>query len=251
MPFMNFDLSQAETRVVAVLSEDEELLSWFRDGIDPHARTAQYIFGGNENDYRKDKGKEPPERHIGKIGRHAYPYGTSPHKLMLEANTNARRFHIDIQISEWRAKQIIKIMDEKCPKISEVYWPAIKSIAHSTRTVRTAHGRVRYFADRLNEDLYREMYSYIPQADVSDKTKFSMLKMKKKFPWLRIILEAHDAFCVDLPTANISEVAAYGKEVMEEPIDFSECSLSRGSLVIPCDIEVGDNYKDLKKYKVG
>jgi uracil-DNA glycosylase family 4 len=253
--FMNADESQAEARVVAVLSEDEELLQWFADGVDVHARTAAFVFGGEEQRYMKEKGKaEPPERYIGKRGRHAYAYGTSAKKLMLVANTDARRFGIDIQISLWRAGEILKVMDEKCPKISQVYWPTIRAIAHGDRTIRTGWpegGRVRQFLDRLNDDLYREMYSYIPQAVVSDKTKLAMIKAKKKFPLLRIVLESHDAFCCEGPRNMIEQdVAPYVKEVMEEPIDFTECTISRGTLVIPCDVEIGENYKDLKKLKV-
>jgi len=40
------------------------------------------------------------------------------------------------------------------------------------------------------------------------------------------------------------------KPIMEQAIDFSSCSLKRGSLVIPCDGEVGENYKDLEKIKL-
>jgi hypothetical protein len=36
---------------------------------------------------------------------------------------------------------------------------------------------------------------------------------------------------------------------MERPINFLKCSLSRRFLKIPCDVEIGENYKDLKKYK--
>lgn len=249
--FMNADLSQAEARVVALLSEDEELLSWFAQGIDVHARTSSFIFGGKESDYNKTKEHpDPPERHIGKIGRHAYAYGTSAKRLTLEANTQARRFHIDIQISEWRAKQILSIMDDKAPKISQVYWPAIRSVAHSDRILRTAHGRIRQFLDRLNEDLYREMYSYIPQADVSDHLKEVMIKMKRRFGYhIRYVMEAHDAFCSEIPETARDEMAGYTREYMESPIDFSRCTISRGSLIIPCDIEFGENYKDFKKWK--
>ena len=170
---------------------------------------------------------------------------------MLEANTQARRFNIDIQVSQWRAGKVLEIMDEKCPKIQEVYWPAVRAAAHGDRILRTAHGRVRQFLNRLNDDLYREMYSYIPQADVSDKTKGAMIKAKEKFPLLRIVIEAHDAFVVEGERNMIEqEVAPYVKEIMEEPIDFSGCTISRGELSIPCDIEIGDNYKDLKDFKV-
>ena len=249
--FMNADLAQAEARVVGILSQDEELLRWFKEGVDVHARTSAFIFGGEEESYQKSEGKEPPERHVGKIGRHAYAYGTSAGKLMLEVNTQARRFNIDIQISQWRAGKILTTMDEKCPKIQEVYWPSIRAIAQSDRIIRTAGGRIRQFLNRLNDELYREMYSYIPQADVSDQVKRAMILVKKKFPLLRIIIEAHDAFVCEGPRDMIEqEVAPYTKEVMERPIDFSECTISRGELIIPCDVEVGDNYKDLKKLKV-
>lgn len=250
MPFLNLDLSQAEARVIAILSEDEELLSWFSQGVDVHARTASFIFGGDEEKYQKTPGYEPPERHLGKIARHAYPYGTSDKKLMLEVNTGARRFGIDLNISQYRAKKVLEVMEEKCPKIAEVYWPSIKKVAYSTRTLKTPQGRVRFFGDRLNDALFREMFSYLPQATVSDQTKFAMIDLKKRYPWLRIILEAHDAFLLDLPYKYVNEVAACGKELLERPIDFSGCTLARGSLVIPCDIESGDNYKELKKYKI-
>jgi DNA polymerase-1 len=248
--FGNADLSQAEARVVALLSEDEELLRWFAEGVDVHARTAAFIFGGKEELYCKGPGKDPPERHIGKIGRHAYAYETSPKRLSIESNTQARRFHIDIEISEWRAGEILKVLDKHCPKISEVYWPAIRAIAQGNRTIRTARGRIRQFLDRLNDDLYREMDSYIPQADVSDQTKWSMMRMKKKFgKYLRFVMEAHDAFAAEFPATMQDEFAGYAKEYMETPIDFSGCTIPRGSLVIPCDVEIGENYKDFKKWK--
>jgi len=249
--YINVDLSQAEARVVALLSEDTELLSWFEQKIDVHARTASFIFGGDEVNYCKTKEHpDPPERHIGKIGRHAYGYGTSARKLMLESNTQARRFHIDIQISEWRAKKILAVLDEKCPNISQVFWPAIRAIAHGDRTIRTAHGRIRQFLGRLNEDLYREMYSYIPQGDVSDQLKRGMLDLKRLyFPKIRYVMEAHDAFTAEIPEAAFADVAGRSRELLERPIDFSECTISRGLLVIPCDIEIGENYKDFKKWK--
>jgi hypothetical protein len=36
---------------------------------------------------------------------------------------------------------------------------------------------------------------------------------------------------------------------MERPIDFSHCTIARRELVIPCEIECGKNYRDLKKFK--
>jgi hypothetical protein len=36
---------------------------------------------------------------------------------------------------------------------------------------------------------------------------------------------------------------------MERPIDFSKCSIPRRHLKIPCDVEIGSNYRDLSKFK--
>ena len=39
------------------------------------------------------------------------------------------------------------------------------------------------------------------------------------------------------------------KKEMERPINFTTCSLPRRYLKIPCDVEIGENYKDLNKFK--
>ena len=46
-----------------------------------------------------------------------------------------------------------------------------------------------------------------------------------------------------------NEAAKIMTEEMERPIDFSKCSLPRGILIIPCEIEYGYNYKELSKFK--
>jgi hypothetical protein len=77
-----------------------------------------------------------------------------------------------------------------------------------------------------------------------------MIFLKKKFTYhIRYVMESHDAFTAEIPKTAREDIAGYTREVMERPIDFSGCTLSRGMLVIPCDIEFGENYKDFKKWK--
>ncbi len=250
--FMNIDESQAEARVVALLAEDEETLSWFAQGIDIHARTAGWCFNGDELLFQKGKGKDggdPPERHVGKTTRHAGGYDMRKHRLMQIVNTDARRFHIDINISEWRAGKVLEIFHEKSPKIRGVFHESIRRIAYGNRTLITPYGRTRQFNNRVNEEMFREMYAYIPQSVVSDHLKWALLQTKRKYPWLRVIVESHDAFCAELPRKYVKEVAEFAKEKLETAIDFDSCTIQRGKLIIPADVEVGNNYKDLKKYK--
>jgi hypothetical protein len=53
---------------------------------------------------------------------------------------------------------------------------------------------------------------------------------------------------ISVPIPRTLEAAEILREEMEKPIDFSKCSLPRGLLKIPCDVEIGSNYKDLKKF---
>ena len=39
------------------------------------------------------------------------------------------------------------------------------------------------------------------------------------------------------------------KQEFERPISFNNCSLKRRDLVIPCEVEIGDNYQNLSKFK--
>ena len=52
-----------------------------------------------------------------------------------------------------------------------------------------------------------------------------------------------------VPVNDVKYYVPLIREEMERPIDFSKCSLPRGLLSIPSDIEIGDNYQEFKKYK--
>jgi hypothetical protein len=62
-------------------------------------------------------------------------------------------------------------------------------------------------------------------------------------------VESHDSLLTRVREADADDVALLMKQEMSRPIDFSGCSLARGILVIPADIEFGYNYKELNKYK--
>jgi hypothetical protein len=53
-----------------------------------------------------------------------------------------------------------------------------------------------------------------------------------------------------IPEKEVDYYAPMVKEEMERPLRFDTCSLPRRDLVIPCELEVGYNYMDFKKYKV-
>jgi len=86
---------------------------------------------------------------------------------------------------------------------------------------------------------------------VGDVVKRAMLYLRHTIPDIRIVMEKHDALGFLIPKAELDSYAKVIKYALEMPTDFSTCSISRGSLIIPTEFEVGDkNLKDLTPYKV-
>lgn len=256
--FINADSAQAEARVVFLLADDEQALQDI-DTHDYHALTASWFFGGCEDDYSKKKlGYESPIRFAGKTLRHAGHLGAGKRRAATELNTQARKYKIPITITEIQAERALKIFHQKQPKIQGVFHKGIIDCLEKNRRFLTAPlpygidapcGGKRQFFERWGDELFREAFAYIPQRTVSDNTKAAALRTRERAPWIRIILEAHDALLVSVPVECQLEAATILREEMERPIRFGNCSIQRRDLVIPCDVEVGVNYQDLKKFK--
>jgi DNA polymerase-1 len=238
--FLEADLSQAEARIVAILSDDSYTLHLF-DTEDIHRVTSSWIFGINADDITSD------QRFIGKVARHSGNYGTGKRTFMLSVNSLAKKFGLPIQISEKRAQEILDIFHTRTPKIRRVFQTEIKSQVGKDRTLFNPFGRMRQFFGNLKDE---ELYAQIPQSTVPDQIRMAGLRIKARIPRIRICAESHDALLFKVPEDKLHEYGKIIKDEFEVPIDFKHCSLSRGSLIIPADISVGPRYSELKKVKV-
>jgi DNA polymerase len=255
--FVQLDSSQAEARVVFNLATDEQALEDI-DKHDYHALTASWFFGGKEEDYsKKVLGYESPIRFAGKTLRHAGHLGAGARRASTELNTQARKYKIPITIDEAIATRALKIFHAKQPKIQKIFHAEVIEQLKQTRRltaplpwgINAERGGVRIFYERWGDDLFREALAYLPQRAVTDNTKAAGIRIKKQFPSARIILEAHDALLFSVRIDCLEDFITIAKKEMERPIDFTACSLPRRYLKIPCDVEVGENYKDLHKFK--
>jgi DNA polymerase-1 len=255
--FVQLDSSQAEARVVFNLATDEQALKDI-DEHDYHALTASWFFGGVENDYsKKVLGYESPIRFAGKTLRHAGHLGAGPKRASTELNTQARKYKIPITIDEGIATKALRIFHAKQPKIQQVFHAqVIEALKEGRRLtaplpwgIDAERGGVRIFYERWGDDLFREALAYIPQRAVTDNTKAAGIRIKKQFNEAKIILEAHDALVFAITIEYLDDFIPMAKKEMERPINFTNCSLPRRFLKIPCDVEVGENYKDLRKFK--
>lgn len=255
--FVNTDLSQAEARVVALLSNDYELLEAF-DKIDIHRRTAALcLFTGILNlkpgpDSISDKiGKDSPERFIGKKVRHAGNYNMKWKTFLQNVISDCRRFGIDMTMSPFKAKQILEKFHKASPKIVEVFHQEVIECLNRDHLLINPFGRARRFFERSGPELNKEGFANIPQGTVKDNLMRAGLSIhsSKKYP-IKFNGEAHDAFLMQMPRGEYIDICREIRSTFMEPIDFSRCSLPRGKLIIPVDFEVGDNYKELIKVKL-
>lgn len=242
--FVEVDLSQAEARIVALLSEDEDLLQKFNSGFDVHRWTSALIFGKPMEKITSD------ERFIGKESRHAGNYNVGKRRFMQMVNGDAKKFGIPVEISEYRAGQILETFHSVHPKVKSVFHAQVQSCLQGNRTLINAYGRKREFLDRLSDQLYGEGYAQIPQSTVRDHMSRAMISILNRLPDTEYLLEAHDAFLSQVPIGEEKDRIGIYLEELEKEIDFSRCSLSRGRLRIPGEAKIGENYRDLVKFKV-
>jgi len=259
---ISVDSSQAEPRIVAVLSKDWELLKAFDAKVDIHRRTAGLIFGyTNKLELSPDfhhpvvdfLPKDGPERYTGKTTRNAGNYDVRKRTFMTSFNTNAQKYEINMSISEWRAGQMLDIFHAANPKLHEVFHADIQSAINSSRVLIDPMGGVRVFNGRMDESLYQEAYANIPQRTVAHLVQGAALAIDEELNNDREILwaeEKHDALYLQAPENDWERYAKMMKKHMEKEIDFSlYCTLKRDyKLIIPGSVEVShSDYASFEK----
>lgn len=248
--YLQADSRQAEHRVVSLLARnDDELERMATPGYDPHARTASWFYSGlSVEELKKDKLR----RFTGKTIRHSGNYDVQKRTCMLKFNSDAKKFGLDIQLSEWKVGTFLELFHKHDPSIKEVFHQEIKDVLDETKVLISPFGRRReFFGNPDDHGFYREGYAQIPQSTIADNTKRAMLGIKEEAPDVDYILEWHDGFLALVPEKEVELHANLFMKWMEKPIDFSECSLPRGLLVIPCELEFSDTtYYDLKGYEL-
>ena len=248
--YLQADSRQAEHRVVSLLARNVEELERMNDAqYDPHARTASWF---NPEYTIEQLKKDKLRRFTGKKIRHAGNYDMQKRRCMMEFNNDAKKFGLDVQITEWKADKLLEAFHEHDPSIKEVFHKEIRDAVDETKVLISPFGRRReFFGSPDDHGFYKECYAQIPQATVADNTKRAMLGIQIETQDIRFILEWHDGFLALVP---MNEVDLYGKlfnKWMEKVIDFSECSLPRGELIIPCELELSETtFYDLKTYTV-
>ncbi len=182
--FFSADYSQIELRIMAHLSEDENMINAFKDGLDIHAATAAKIW------HRDMKDVTPQERKKAKQANFGIIYGITAYGL-------AQR----MDIPNGEARDLIKDYFKTFPKVKD-YMEKAKEIARQKGYVETLFHRRRYLPDIKSHNATvrgfaeRNAINAPIQGSEADIIKVAMVRIWKRFRKegirSRMILQVHD-----------------------------------------------------------
>ena len=220
------DYSQIELRIIAALSEDENMLNAFRSGKDIHASTAAKVYGIELDEVTRE------QRSHAKMVNFGIIYGISAFGLSQR-----------LGIKRKEAKQIIDSYFEQFPGI-KIYMESSVEKAREKGFVETVLGRKRYLRDINSGNAVvrgfaeRNAINSPIQGSAADMIKLAMIKiqdyMKNANLKSKMILQVHDELIFDASKDEAEELMRKVKELMSQAMEID----------VPMDVDAntGDNW---------
>lgn len=224
---LSADYSQIELRILAALTEDEGLLTAFREGRDIHAATAAKIFDVGLDAVTRE------QRGTAKMVNFGIPYGISAFGL-------AQRLGA---VSRTEAQAIIDSYFKQFPGIPD-YMNQVQESARAKGYVETITGRRRYLRDinssnaTVRSGAERNAINMPIQGTAADMIKIAMVRIQQSLARqkleTRMLLQVHDELVFDLAPDEESAMRELLNKDMKNALDL-KCP-------IEIDIGTGDNW---------
>ena len=238
------DLSGAEARVDRVLSGVFDMAVFDNPGI--HKLTGSWIYDCRPDEIKKNILVDGVDRyHMSKTVRHAGERNMKPERLVMMTQRPLKE-----------CKLILDKFHKFQPEIKEVFHHDIrKFVDMPEHCLKAPNGRRRDFFDRIDYGTYNEAISFLPQAIVSDQTKFCGIEKTFSDPsiysWAALLAEQHDGALAEVKEGRELDYAVrYKSNIESEPIDFTKCTLRRDyQLTIPCEVSLGENWYEMEEIK--
>ena len=202
------DYSQIELRIIAHISDDNNLKNAFKNNIDIHSLTASEVFGVPIEDMSQDIRRKAKAINFGII------YGISPFGLSNQ---------LDISRSE--ASDYIRSYFEKFPSIKD-YMESTKEFAKNNGFVKTLFGRKCIIDDPGNRGpsgkafMERAAINAPIQGTAADIIKRAMIKipknLKKENLETKMIMQVHDELVFETKDSEIEKTMSIVIKEMSE-----------------------------------
>ena len=215
------DYSQIELRIIAALSEEDNMMEAFKSGEDIHASTAAKVFDVALEDVTREQRSNAKTVNFGII------YGVSAFGLSNQT---------DLDRSE--AKELIETYYKTYPKL-RAYMDDLVSFARENGYVETVLGRRRYLKDINSSNAVvrgaaeRNAVNAPIQGSAADIIKIAMINIYKKFETMncksKMLLQVHDELVFDIHNDELEDMKKLIQEEMQNAFKMS----------VPLDVEVG------------
>nr|WP_298994459.1 DNA polymerase I [uncultured Allomuricauda sp.] len=215
------DYSQIELRIIAALSEEDTMISAFKNGEDIHASTASRVFNVPIDEVTREQRSNAKTVNFGII------YGVSAFGLSNQTD-----------LSRSEAKELIDTYYKTYPKLRN-YMSEQVDFARDNGYVQTVLGRRRYLKDInagnqvVRGAAERNAVNAPIQGSAADIIKIAMINIHKKLSEgnykTKMLLQVHDELVFDCYKPELEEMKTLIKTEMEKAYE----------LVVPLDVEVG------------
>lgn len=244
--FLAFDLSQAETWIVAYLANEPNMKDALLNG-EIHTHTASVLYSVPETEVTKT------QRYAGKQNNHASSYRMGANRLVEVFNKNSDKPPY-LTITSAEGKRMHRIWHEHYHL--KTWWDDIEyQLSKNQKTLVTPYGRKRTFYMPWGDELFKEATAHVPQSTVGDHTLgavqpelgiegglLSVHRMFKRHTEIRLVHTAHDSIMLEVPIGSELDIAGQVYSCFHRPlvVNYEE-------LTIPVDCEVGERWGQLEK----
>lgn len=221
---VEYDWSQIELRLLAVLAQDEPLLTAFNKEWDVHTLTACELFGLPYPPNRVD----PHNSEECKVWRSLIQWGGTGDTRRTFAKQFVYRLNYGGSAKEAITIPGAKMLGLNAAKLSMVAnrylaahpglskWRSAMAMSVQGKfpTVRTFMGRKRILLTNGPKKI-REAYDTPMQAGVSDIANITAITIYKELPWLQFLFQLHDGWRWQCPTVLLDETMPQLKKIVE------------------------------------
>ncbi|MBO2543239.1 DNA polymerase I [Salegentibacter sp. BDJ18] len=216
------DYSQIELRIIAALSEEDNMIKAFKEGKDIHASTAAQVFNVNIDEVTREQRSNAKTVNFGII------YGVSAFGLSNQTN-----------LSRAESKELIDTYYKTYPKLTGYIADQV-AFARENGYVQTILGRRRYLKDINSQNAVvrgaaeRNAVNAPIQGSAADIIKLAMINIYRKLTEgkfkTKMLLQVHDELVFDAHKDEIEEVKKMIQFEMENAY----------KLDVPLDVELGE-----------
>lgn len=207
------DYSQIELRIIAALSQEDNMINAFKKGEDIHASTASKVFGVPLEEVTREQRSNAKTVNFGII------YGVSAFGLSNQTD-----------LSRSEAKDLIDTYYATYPKLRNYISDQIE-IARENGYVQTVLGRRRYLKDINSRNAVvrgaaeRNAVNAPIQGSAADIIKVAMINIHKKLQEgqfkSKMLLQVHDELVFDVYQSELEDIKKMVKSEMESAYELA------------------------------